>query len=86
MPAITTIDLPSYAVFSDGNYLPTYPAHPNPPQHLPVPTAAHNAARQYPLEAAELQVYNKYVHLHNNQRRPITVNFKMIAEVVRKIR
>ena len=83
LPPITTYQIPSYTVFSDGIYPPSFPEHPAPPNALPV---VKNVGREHHLLQQGLDIANEYVRLFNTQRSPITVNFRTIAQGIRKSR
>jgi hypothetical protein len=83
LPAATTYDLPSYAVFSDGHYPASFPPHPNPPDALPPAT---NIGRQHPLNPQQLIIANNHINLINTQRAEIRVDFRVIANAIRRIR
>jgi hypothetical protein len=79
---MTVFTIPSYYLYPDGNYPPTYPAHPNPP--APLPTASNNG-RQFALSQRELGLLNNHIDIHNNQREPLDVDFRVVADVIRQI-
>jgi hypothetical protein len=62
LPASTVFRIPSYYVYSDGSYPPTYPPHPNLASPLPFGS---NNRRQYPLQSSELALLNDHVNLYN---------------------
>lgn len=76
-------DLPSYAVFSDGQYPASFPLHPNPPPPLPPVT---NVGKHHPLRPHQLIIANAHVNLVNNQRAEIRVDFRVIANAIPQIR
>ena len=45
-----------------------------------------NTGRQYQLTPPQLTISNAHVNLVNNQRAPITVDFRVIADAIRQIR
>jgi hypothetical protein len=70
----TTYDIPSFAIFNDGQYPLSYPAHPDPP---PPKAAVTNVGRtkSQQLSQTDLDIANREVWLYNNQRMPITIDF-----------
>lgn len=82
LPPVTRYSIPSYCIFSDGHYPPTYPSHPNPPAPVPLPT---NAGRQYKLTPQQLAVLSSHIQLINTQRAPVDVDFAYIADLIREI-
>jgi len=83
-PPTTIFDIPSWSIFSDGVYPPSYPPNPNPPP-TPMP-AVTNIGRQYQLNPQELLIANDNVRLVNNERAPIRIDFKSIADFIRGVR
>ena len=83
LPTVTTFDLPSWSLFSDGIYPPSYPLNPTPPQTPLQPL--NNQGRQYPLNQRELAIDNQHINLVNGARRPITIDFQEIADAIREI-
>ena len=83
LPPVATYDLPSYAVFSDGQYPASFPPHPNPPAPLPPVT---NVGREHPLRPHQLIIANNHVNLVNNQKAEVQVDFRVIADAIRGIR
>ena len=77
-------EIPSYSIFSDGIYPPSYPLNPNHPQN-PLPPVL-NRGRQYRLTPRQLATANNHVRLVNNERAPINIDFKIIADALREIR
>ena len=83
--SVTKYSIPSYAAFNDGIYPPSYPPHPNPPSAKPPVTNTNLPRRVRPYTVDELDILNKEVGLHNNQRIPIEIDFSVIAERIEKI-
>ena len=83
LPTVTTFDLPSWSLFSDGIYPASYPPNPTPPQ-TPL-QLIHNQGRQYPLNQHELAIANDHINLVNGERCPITIDFQEIADAIREI-
>jgi len=77
--------IPSYAVFSDGIYPQSYPPHPNPPTQKDPVDNANLPAGMPPYTQLELDILNKQIHLHNTQRKPIELNFSVIADLIERI-
>ena len=83
LPPVTTYDLPSWSLFSDGIYPNSYPLNPAPAQTPLQPV--NNQRRQYPLNQRELAITNHHINLVNNERCPITIDFREIADAIREI-
>lgn len=82
LPTVTTYDLPSWSLFSDGIYLISYAPNPTPPQTLLQPVSIQN--RLYLLNQHELVIANHHINLINIERSPITIDFKEVADAVRE--
>ena len=83
LPTVTTDDLPSWSLFSDGIYPASYPLNPTPPQTPLQPI--NNQGRQYPLNQRELAIATDHINLVNSDRCPITIDFQEIADAIREI-
>jgi len=70
-------------MYSDGVYPASYPPHPTPPPQIPLAT---NVSRQYPLSPNEIALVNRHITLQNNQRSPLDIDFRFIADMIRQIR
>jgi hypothetical protein len=83
LPTVTTFDMPSWSLFSDGIYPASFPLNPASPQSPLQPVG--NQSRQYHLNQRELAIANHHTNLLNNERSPITIDFEEIANVIREI-
>jgi hypothetical protein len=81
----TKYSIPSYAVFNDGIYPQSYPPHLNPPaQKDPVDNTSLGAGVA-PYTQSELEILNRQIYLHNSQRRPIQLDFVVLANLIERI-
>ena len=78
LPPVTTFEIPSYAVISDGIYPPTWPQHPNPPPPLVLVT------NEFPPGPREITILDADIAVRNTPRAPVLLDLRAIADEMRQ--